>query len=108
VKSGGYAELRTNPVGQDFFHVLGIPILQGRGIRSSDTANSEHEIVVNQTLVSEFLPHTNPLGHTIGPKGHTIVGVVRDSKFTTVDEPKMPMGWDPYTQTPAVVNAMYV
>jgi predicted permease len=109
-KSSGYAQLRSNTVGPDFFHVLGIPILQGRGIQSSDTATSEHVIVVNQTLVDEFLPHTNPLGHTIGSKdhGYTIVGVARDSKFTSVDEPKMPMAWYPYTQMPSVLNAMYV
>ncbi len=103
-------QLRTNNVGPDFFHVLGIPILQGRGIRSSDTSTSEHVIVVNQTLVDRFLPHTNPLGHMIGSKDHryTIVGVVRDSKYTSVGEKKMAMAWYPYTQAPTVLNAMYV
>ena len=108
--SGKGAELRSNVVGSDFFHVLGIPILQGRGIRSSDTATSEHVIVVNQTLVDEFLPHTNPLGHTIGRKDDmdTIVGVARDSKFTSVDEPKMPMAWSPFVQGPSVFSEEYV
>ncbi len=94
--------LRTNNVGPDFFHALGIPILQGRGITAADTADAQHVAVVNQTLVDRFLPHTNPLGHTLGPKGHTftIVGVARDSKFTSVDEPKMPMAWYPYAQVP--------
>jgi len=97
-----YAELRTNDVGPDFFHVLGIPILQGRGITAADTADAPHVAVVNQTLVDLLLQHTNPLGHTLGPKGHsfTIVGVARDSKFTSVDEPKMPMAWYPYAQVP--------
>ncbi len=104
------AVLRSNIVGPDFFHVLGIPILQGRGIRSSDTANSEHVIVVNQTLVDEFLPHTNPLGHTIGYKddAYTIVGVARDSKFTSVDEPKMPMAWYPFAQEKDVFSEEYI
>ncbi len=101
--------LRSNIVGPDFFHVLGIPIVQGRGITSADTASSEHVVVVNQTLVDRFLPHTNPLGHTIGTGKyvHTIVGVARDSKFTSVDEPKMPMAWYPFMQgTP--FTEMYV
>ena len=106
----GSVNLRSNLVGPDFFHVLGIPILQGRGIRSSDTATSEHVVVVNQTLVDQFLPHTNPLGHTIGPKddAYTIVGVARDSKFTSVSEPKMPMAWFPFAQVPMVFSEEYV
>jgi len=100
--------LQSNDVGSDFFHVLGIPILQGRGITAADTADSEHVVVVNQTLVDRFLPHTDPLGHTIGSKdnAYTIVGVVRDSKYTSVDEPKMPMAWFPYEQEPSVFSQM--
>ena len=109
-KKGRDATLRSNIVGADFFHVLGIPILQGRGITSADTATSEHVIVVNQTLVDQFLPHTNPLGHTIGPKddAYTIVGVARDSKFASVDEPKMPMAWYPFVQEKNVFSEEYV
>jgi hypothetical protein len=99
-----YAMLRTDTVGPDFFHVLGIPILQGRGITAADTVAAPHVIVVNRTLADRFLPHANPLGHTIGPKGHqyTIVGVARNSKYTSVDEAKMPMAWYAYAQVPAI------
>lgn len=102
--SHGNVLLRSNDVGPDFFHVLGIPILRGRGITSADMPASEHIVVVNQTLVDRFLPHTDPLGHTIGGNGHafTIVGVARDSKFTSVNEPKMPMAWFPYIQQDSV------
>lgn len=98
------AFLRSNDVASDFFHVLGIPILRGRGITMADMPDSEHVVVVNQTLVDRYLPHTDPLGHTIGGKGYafTIVGVARDSKFTSVDEPNMPMAWFPYTQQDSV------
>jgi predicted permease len=100
----GNVFLRSNDVGSDFFHVLGIPILRGRGIISTDMPDSEHVVVVNQTLADRFLPHTDLLGHTIGGKGHafTIVGVAQNSKFTSVDEPKMPMAWFPYTQQDSV------
>ncbi len=62
--------LRTNTVGPDFFHVLGIPLLQGRSITPLETATAAHVVVVNETLVDRFLPHSNALGHTIGAKGH--------------------------------------
>ncbi len=103
-RSQKYAHLRTNTVGPDFFHVLGIPILRGRGITAADTANAPPVVIVNQTFVDRFLPHTDPLGHTIGGAkyAYTIVGVARDSKYTSVDEKKMPMAWYPYMQVPAV------
>ena len=94
--------LQTNNVGPDFFHVLGIPILQGRGITAADSANAPHVAVVNQTFAQRFFPHGNPIGHTLGGKDHafTIVGVARDSKYTSVDQPKMAMAWYSYAQMP--------
>jgi hypothetical protein len=48
--------------------------------------------VVNETLVKRFLPNTNPLGHRLRGD-RTIVGVVKDSKYTRVDEPALPMAY---------------
>jgi predicted permease len=98
--SDKFAPLRSNNVGPDFFHVMGIPILQGRGIEASDTAESPRVAVVNETFAQRYLPNQSPLGHQVGPKGseRTIVGVVRNNKFTSMDEPDWPMMWIPYTQ----------
>ena len=94
--------LRSNTVGPDFFHVMGIPVLRGRDIAAADNTSAPHVVVVNQTLATRFFPHGDPLGHTIGPKddAYTIVGVVRDSKYTSVDEPAMAMAWYSYAQVP--------
>ena len=43
------APLRSNTVGPDFFHVLGVPIIHGRDINDSDTATSPRIVVVNET-----------------------------------------------------------
>jgi len=95
-----FAPLRSNNVGPDFFHVMGIPILQGRGVEESDTAKSPRVAVVNETFVRRYLPNQSPLGHQVGAKGseRTIVGVVGDSKYTSMDEQDRPMMWVPYTQ----------
>jgi predicted permease len=92
--------LRTNVVGPEFLHVLGIPLLEGRDIRESDTENSQHVVVVNETFVKKLLPNTNPIGHQLGDrKNHyTIVGVARDSKYRSVDEAPRAMAYYPYTQ----------
>jgi predicted permease len=96
--------LRANLVGPGYLHTLGIPIVAGRDIQDSDTANSPRVVLVNETFVRKLLPNTNPLGHRLGriddPKHEpfTIVGVARDSKYRSVDENPRAMAYFPYTQ----------
>ncbi|MGC2161262.1 MAG: ABC transporter permease [Silvibacterium sp.] len=100
----GKGTLRTNEVGPDYFKTLGIPILAGRDITAADKKGAPmNVIVVNQTLAERYLKGTNPLGHLIGnPKYHvTIIGVVRDSKYTSTGEEPMPMAWYSYQQDPS-------
>jgi predicted permease len=92
VKFGDSALIRSNDVGSDYFHVLGVPIIQGRDISDVDTPTSIKVAVVNETFAKRFLPNTNPLGHRLRDN-RTIVGVVKDSKYTSVDEPTMPMAY---------------
>jgi predicted permease len=98
--TGKIAPLRSNTVGPDFFHVMGIPVLLGRGITDADTAASPRITVVNQTFMDRYLHKQSPLGHQVGPKGfqRTIVGVVGNSIYTGLDEEDRPMMWTPYTQ----------
>jgi len=83
--------VRSNEMGPGCFHVLGVPILQGRDISDSDTSASSLVAVVNETFVKRFLPNTNPLGHQLDNK--TIGGVVKDSKYTGVWEDPTPMAY---------------
>jgi predicted permease len=89
------AILRTDSVGPDFFHTMGIPILAGRDITNADTPEASPVAVVNETFVKKYLSATNPLGHVLGSGNdkQTIVGVVRNSKYTSVDEKPMPMAY---------------
>jgi predicted permease len=92
--------LRSNEVGPDFFRTLGIPVLAGRDLRESDTQSAPGVAVVNQTFADSYLRGNSPIGHTIGgdKDAATIVGVVRDSKYTSSDEDQMPMAWFSYQQ----------
>jgi predicted permease len=91
-KFGPQSIVRSNNVGPDYFEVLGVPILEGRDLADSDTPTSLPVVVVNETFVKRFLPNTNPLGHKVRDN-RTIVGVVKDSRYTRVDEPPMPMAY---------------
>jgi predicted permease len=94
---GSRGTITTNDVGPDCFHVLGVPILEGRDISDADTPTSPPVALVNETFAKRFLPNTSPLGHKL--KGNrTIVGVVKDSKYRGVSEERLPMAYYPALQ----------
>jgi predicted permease len=111
VASGGSRTVRSNVVGPNFFHTLGVPVLAGRDFADSDTAASPHAGIINEQFAKQFLPNQNPLGHTIGSDDGrytmTIVGVVKDHKYRSIDEDPIPMAWYEYAQIP-MVGAMHV
>ena len=111
VANGASRTVRSNVVGPEFFTTLGVPILSGRDFADSDTATSPLVGIVNEEFVKRFLPNQNPLGHTTGPDNGqytmTIVGVVKDHKYRSIDEEPIPMAWYMYVQIP-MVGAMHV
>jgi predicted permease len=105
--------LRSNFVAAGFFHTMGVPILAGRDIAEYDTPNTQHVALVNETFVKKYLANTNPLGHIVndsfGDKNHTtIVGVVRDSKYESVNEEPMPMAYYAAMQMPSSLGFMQI
>jgi predicted permease len=96
-KFGSMGKVQTNDVGPDCFHILGVPILQGRDVSDADTPASPPVVVVNETFAKRFLPNTSPLGHQL-KGGRTIVGVVKDSKYRSVSEESKPMAYYPALQ----------
>jgi predicted lysophospholipase L1 biosynthesis ABC-type transport system permease subunit len=67
--------------------------------------------VINEQFAERFFPNQNPLGHHVGPDGldweMTIVGVVKDHKYRSIDEEPIPMAWYMYAQIP-LTEAMHV
>jgi predicted permease len=98
--------LRSNNVGPNFFQTIGVPILAGRDFAESDTQDSEKVVLVNETFVKKLLANTNPIGHHIGSGKYQkrIVGVVRDNKYTSVDETARPMAYYAAMQTKSLGN----
>ena len=97
------APLRANKVGPNFFRVMGIPVLDGRDVSDTDTETSPPVVVVNETFARRLMPGINPLGHQLGGKPRrTIVGVVKDSKYTRVNEDPIPMAYYPCMQVEGV------
>jgi predicted permease len=84
--------------------VLRVPILVGRDFNDTDRAAAPKVAIINRTFAERYLAGHEPLGHHVafdrGLKAdqYTIVGVVQDSKYTSVEEAAKPMAYFPYTQ----------
>jgi predicted permease len=106
VANGGSRTVRSNVAGPDFFTTLGVPVLAGRDFNSSDTETSPHVGIINEEFAKRFFPGQNPIGHHIGPTGidwqMTVVGVVKDHKYRSIDETPIPMAWYMYSQIPVL------
>ncbi len=90
--------VRSNDIGPNFFHTLQVPILLGREFTDADGTSKQLVAVVNELFVQTFFPHENPLGHKVN--GLTIIGVVANHKYRSMDETPIPMAWWDYAQGP--------
>jgi predicted permease len=92
---------RMNEVGPGFFGKMGIPLIAGREFTETDTAAGLAVAIVNQTFVNRFLEGRNPIGlrFTGGePGSRTIVGVVKDSHYSSVKQTVPPLYYTPWRQ----------
>jgi putative ABC transport system permease protein len=85
-------------VSPDYFHAMGIPIIQGRAFTERDTANATNVVIINQSLARRDFPVENPIGKRISfgrnERGEwlwfEIIGVaadVRSLELNTEPEP---------------------
>ena len=95
---------RYNEIGPGFFGKMGIPLIAGREFSQSDSAAGQKVAVVNETFVRRFLEGRGPLGLQFtdgdgpGAAAITIVGVVKDSHYSTVKDPPPPLFYRPWRQ----------
>jgi predicted permease len=73
-----------------YMHAMRIPLLQGRDVSASDTADSAPVVVISQSMAKQFWPNESPVGHHLKlsffpDKERQIVGVVGDVKQTGLD-----------------------
>jgi hypothetical protein len=111
VANGASRTVRSNVAGPDFFTTLGVPVLAGRDFADSDTASSPTWASSTRSLPALSCPTrirwATPFGTDDGRYTMTIVGVVKDHKYRSIDEEPIPMAWYMYAQIP-IIGAMHV
>jgi predicted permease len=78
-------------VGSGYFRTMGIPLLMGREFTARDRMGAPRVAIVNDVFARYYFGNESPIGRRFGtrkdgPMGIEIVGVVRGSKYSRVDE----------------------
>jgi len=102
----------TNTIDLDYFKVMRIPLGYGRVFTNSDRAGSLPVVVINEELARRYWPAGDALGKRLHLAGDStirqIVGVVKNSDYTTLGESPQPCIFLPLLQNPGGNVALYV
>ncbi len=104
----------NNAIGPNYFRTLGVPLLSGREFTDGDRKGAPPVAIVNESLVRELFPNTNPIGQRLHvllrgqPSSWEVIGVVKDSKYRSLGEDSMPYIFLPYLQNPQPAMALHV
>lgn len=106
---------------QDYFRVLGVPLLDGRTFSPAEISDARRVAVVNETFRSRYFKKENPIGQrvhlpmlekmpmdSIPDAWFEIVGVVADAKNHGLENPNDPEIWFPYTLYGRAAGALLV
>jgi len=92
-------------VSPDYFRVMGIRLLRGRGFTEQDNSTAPGVAIISQSVARTLWPGENPLGRRItmedDPKAQdwlTIVGIVDDIRQQSLTEKPLPAIYQPYEQ----------
>jgi predicted permease len=103
----------VRPVSDGYFAAMEMPILRGRGFTPQDRADSPPVAVISETMAKRFFGTQDPVGQRIkrGPASGpapwtTIVGVLRDARLRSIDEPPGAELYLPMLQAPPVTMAV--
>ncbi len=106
VPVGNEPVVQTLSVMGNYFDVMQIPIVAGRGLNESDRENQPLVAVVSEELVHRFFPNENPLNARIDfartnepHKWMNIVGVARDVKHGSLNDPPEATMYAPFAQS---------
>ncbi len=105
---GNEASAALRSVSTGYFHLMGIPLLEGRVFDDQDTRNSAPVMVVNQAFAEKYLSGQDPVGQRVipGASDHTVkqippyqvIGVVGNVRSSSLSKEPKPEYYVPYSQ----------
>jgi putative ABC transport system permease protein len=92
-------------VGSGYFHAIGATMLRGREFTDEDTAESEPQVIINDSAAHEFWPGEDPVGTRVRRGGRnafgpwlTVAGIVRDVNINGPGSQRQPEIYIPHSQ----------
>ena len=101
-RPGEQPMVEYNEVGPGFLATVGTPLVSGREFTRADNETAPGVAVVNETMVERFWRGQDPLGKRLQVKSRwlQVVGVVRNSKYSSLLEAPRPFFYTPLRQGP--------
>jgi predicted permease len=101
-RPGEDMEFHHNFVGPEYFEVMRVPLVRGRGFDAADRAGAPQVAIVNEAFAARFWPGQDPVGKRLTSfsraRSIEVVGVARDGKYLTLTESPLPYVYRPYLQ----------
>jgi putative ABC transport system permease protein len=97
-----------------WFSVMRVPLKRGRLLNDDDRLGAAKSIVISETAANKFWPGENPIGKRAAifqggfDDGATVVGVIGDVRYHTIDSLPRPDVYMPYAQSPASRMMIFV
>ena len=100
-------------IDEDYFATIDIPVVRGRGFRSTDTADAPPVVVVNQTFAARYWPAQDAVGKRVRLDDRQqvfaeVVGIAADAKYIWVAEPPTEFIYLPRTQVSTPESTLLV
>jgi predicted permease len=91
----------TMMVSPEYFGVVRIPLLAGRGFQSFDQPGGRNVAVINQAMARRFWPGERAVGRRFATESEgeiEVVGIARDASYRTLGEEPRPYFYRPFAQ----------
>jgi putative ABC transport system permease protein len=94
--------VQTNNIGLKFFDTLGISLVRGRDFTETDGQQAPKVLIINEAMANRFWADQDPIGKRLKLFGdqdyREVVGIVGDSKYNSLTEPRRPFLYIPLLQ----------
>lgn len=99
-----------NAVSPGHLEAMGLRLLAGRDLASSDERDAPRVALINETFAKRYFAGREPLGQKFTGWGReiTVVGVVNDAKVFSLNEATRPFFWVPSAQFYRPQNATWL
>jgi predicted permease len=96
----GKPQVDANLVSPHYFETMGTPLLSGRDFMRQDVMDSLPVAIVNEALATKYWPKEPVIGKQLLVNGklHSVIGMVRNGKYTSLTETARPYLYLPLSQ----------